>query len=114
LGGIKITNTSSNVSLERASVQIVKLTQVVEEQNGKVMYRLHEPYPTWNPSNVCWSERNASLEQLGLAISPNESKCALVAFHGVNSPACGFSRLFNRHHSNLLPAMFNLTYQPIH
>ncbi len=86
---LKITNTSSSMPLNDVSVKIMELTQVLEKQDGRGSYFLHEPYPSWNPSNVYWSERNAQPKQLTLAISPNESKCALIAFHGELSPDLG-------------------------
>jgi len=90
---LKITNTSPSVPLMNVTVQIVELVQVYERQNeeGESMgvYSTHEPYPNWSPSNVYWSERNTLTHQLTLDISPNESKCAMVAFHGDNKPALG-------------------------
>lgn len=86
---LQVKNTSNDVTLEDVRVQIVELSQVLEDQDEKGSYFLHEPHPRWSPSNAYWSERNSPPNQLGLPISPNDSSCALIAVHFDHGPALG-------------------------
>lgn len=89
---LKIIN-ASEINLQEVSVQIVELVQVYEKQDGQGIgtgiYHLHEPYPSWNPSNVYWSERIYLPNQLNVNIPPNSTGYAMIAFHEEHAPALG-------------------------
>jgi len=90
---LEVTNTSSGVDLDNASVQILELMQVFECQDeqgiGTGTYSLHELNPRWSPANVYWSERNAPANQLQISIPRGATRLAIIAFHSENGPALG-------------------------
>ncbi len=90
---LEIKNTSPAIPLEDVSVQIVELTEVYENEDVKGVrlgvYHFYEPYPSWNPSLVYWSEGNALANQLSISIPPGATRYWLIAFHRENDGGLG-------------------------
>lgn len=77
---LEITNIST-FPLQEVTVQILETVLVLEKQDTRGSYFLHQPSERWNPSSVFWSGRTGPAGEFSRSIPPKGTQYATIAFH---------------------------------